>query len=72
MVDADQDHNGKLDIDEFVNLLTMGDRIKGMSNKSKDTFSKITKARKISPADFFKAFKSMPSNFVPSFIGQYW
>jgi Ca2+-binding EF-hand superfamily protein len=25
MAEADQDHNMKLDIDEFVNLLTMGD-----------------------------------------------
>jgi hypothetical protein len=32
----------------------------------------IQNARRISPVDFVKAFKNMPSNFVPSFISELW
>ena len=31
MSEADQDKNGKLDIDEFVNIFTMGNQIKNLS-----------------------------------------
>ena len=32
----------------------------------------IKKARKLKPSDFFKHFKNMPVNFVPSFISEKW
>lgn len=71
MLEADHNRNGTLDIDEFINLFTLGDRIK-FTPKSRATYDKIQNARRLSPADFFKAFKSMPSNFVPSFTGAEW
>lgn len=32
-------------------------------------FSEIQMARRLTPADFLKAFKGMPTNFIQSFIG---
>lgn len=32
----------------------------------------IKKARKLNPLDFFKNFKNMPQNFVPSFFTEQW
>jgi Ca2+-binding EF-hand superfamily protein len=69
MSEADHDRNMQLDIEEFVTFFTMGgDILKDEQNKKK--FSEITLARQLSPADFFKAFKGMPQNFVQSFTSK--
>ena len=72
MNEIDVDRNGQLDIDEFVALMNMGDEIQFHSAAAKNTFVNIKKARKVNPLDFFKCFKNMPINFVPSFISEKW
>lgn len=72
MNEIDVDRNGELDIDEFVALMNMGDEIQFRSNAAKNTFINIKRARKLNPLDFFKCFKNMPLNFVPSFTSEVW
>jgi calcium-binding protein CML len=72
MNEIDVDRNGQLDIDEFIALMNMGDEIQFRSNQARNTFINIKKARKLNPLDFFRCFKSMPMNFVPSFFSEKW
>ena len=72
MNEIDVDRDGELDIDEFVALMNMGDEIQFRSAAAKNTFMHIRKARKLNPLDFFKCFKNMPMNFVPSFFTERW
>lgn len=72
MNEIDVDRNGELDIDEFVALMNMGDDIQFRSANAKNTFLNIKKSRKLNPLDFFKCFKNMPMNFVPSFLFEKW
>lgn len=72
MNEIDVDRDGELDIDEFIALMSMGDEMQFRSATAKSTFHNIRKSRKLNPLDFFKCFKNMPMNFVPSFIGEKW
>lgn len=72
MNEIDVDRNGELDIDEFIALMSLGDEIQFRNASSKNTLMHIKKARKLNPLDFFRCFKSLPMNFVPSFIGEKW
>ena len=73
MQEIDVDRNGQLDIDEFVALISGGgDQVQLNSAGAKNTLYSIKKARKLNPLDFFKQFKAMPGNFVPSFITERW
>ena len=71
MAEVDVDRDGQLDIDEFISILSLGDNLP-LSHQSKNTYSKIQKARKLSPLDFLKCFKNMPTNFIPSFVDERW
>ena len=72
MNEIDVDRDGTLDIDEFIALMNLGDEMQFRSAQSKNTFMNIKKARKLNPVDFFKNFKNMPQNFVPSFFTEKW
>jgi len=72
MNEIDVDRDGTLDIDEFVSFMNMGDELQFRNPQSKATFMNIKRSRKLKPADFFKNFKNMPGNFVPSFISEKW
>lgn len=72
MNEIDVDRSGCLDIDEFVALMTLGDEIQFRSAQAKNTFINIKRARRLNPLDFFKCFKNMPINFVPSFFTELW
>lgn len=72
MAEADHDRNMQLDIEEFVTFFTMGADMQFKDQDNARKFSEISMARRLTPADFFKAFKGMPTNFVKSFIGSAW
>ena len=72
MNEIDVDRDGELDIDEFIALMSMGDELEFRHEGSRATIMNIRSARKLNALDFFKCFKSMPVNFIPSFIGDKW
>lgn len=72
MNEIDVNRDGSLDIDEFMALMGMGDELQFKNATSKNVFLSIKKARKLNPLDFFKNFKNMPMNFVPSFFTERW
>ena len=73
MHEIDVDRTGALDIDEFIALMTTtGEEMQFQSANAKNTLLNIKKARKLNPLDFFKCFKAMPQNFVPSFLAEKW
>ena len=72
MNEIDVDRDGSLDIDEFIALMSLGDQVSFRSATSQNTLLHIKKARKLNPLDFFKSFKNMPNNFVPSFFTEKW
>lgn len=72
MNEIDVNRDGELDIDEFIALMNMGDELQFRSAMSKNTFMNIKRARKLNPLDFFRNFKNMPQNFVPSFFTEKW
>ena len=72
MAEIDMDKNAKLDIDEFLSLMRLGDNANFQDKEVQDTYSKIHKARRLNPVDFLKCFMGMPTNFVPSLIEERW
>jgi len=72
MNEIDIDRDGELDIDEFMALMNMGEELTFRNMGAKTTYLNIKKARKLNPFDFFKVFKDLPQNFVPSFIKENW
>lgn len=71
MSEIDIDRDGQLDLDEFVNLMKSGSELP-IQGRNKNTLHKVVKASKPSVVEFVKAFKNMPTNFVPSFIDEVW
>lgn len=61
-----------LDIDEFVAIMSVGNKVNFIEAGNKQTYLKIKKARKLDKLDFLKAFSAMPLSFVPSFYQQRW
>ena len=72
MQEIDVDRNAELDIDEFISLMSMGDELEFRHEGSRNAMMNIKSARKLNAMDFFKSFKNMPVNFIPSFVGQMW
>lgn len=72
MNEIDVDRDGSLDIDEFIALMSLGDEMQFRNANAKATFINIKRARKLSTVDFFKNFKNLPGNFVPSFFTEKW
>jgi hypothetical protein len=72
MMEIDMDQTGSLDIDEFINLMSLGDEVSFQNGKNSETYLTLRKSRKPTARDFFKQFKSMPKSFVPSFITERW
>lgn len=67
---VDADKNGKIDIDEFVLLMSGASPEVFADPRASSIMFNIRKSRKISPMDFFKMFQNMPSHFLPSFISE--
>jgi hypothetical protein len=63
MMEFDVDRDMKLDIDEFVLLLTRGDELTFTKVATKQTYFKIKKGRQIEVKDFMSAFKNLPMAF---------
>lgn len=72
MAEMDADQNGVLDIDEFINLMSLGDEVQFQNAHNNLTYMNIKKKRRLNPRDFVKQFKVMPKSFVPSFIQERW
>lgn len=67
---ADANHDGKIDIDEFMLLMTNASPEVFADPKASAVMFNIRKSRKMSPLDFFKMFQGMPQHFLPSFISE--
>jgi Ca2+-binding EF-hand superfamily protein len=65
---ADTNHDGKIDIDEFMMLITGFDPEIQYDEKASSVLFNIRKGRKLSPLDFVKIYKGLPRHFIPSFI----
>ncbi len=68
----DVDGNMKLDIDEFVAIMAVGNQVKFVRQDNLQTFIKIKQARQLGKLDFLKIYSAMPHNFVPSFFTERW
>ena len=66
MLEIDTNRDGKLDIDEFMALMTHGEE-DFQSQGARNTLITIRRSRRINPIEFVKAFKHLPVNFVDSF-----
>lgn len=62
----------KIDIDEFVTIMSCGDQINFSQQQNVETYKKIRQCRKLDKLDFLKAFSKMPSSFMPSFYHERW
>lgn len=71
MKEIDVDGDGRLDIDEFIALMTM-DQSSFKDPKSGNTQMKMKKSSKKPAYDFVKYFKIMPNHFVESFTTRLW
>jgi len=77
MSELDVDRDGQLDVDEFLSLLRLGGQLQFRGAGVKSTYSRINSAAargtsQLSPIDFLKSFKDMPTNFTPSFVQERW
>lgn len=71
MREIDVDGDGRLDIDEFIALMTM-DQSSFKSSKSGNTQLMMKKSSKKPAYEFVKYFKIMPNHFVESFTTRLW
>lgn len=67
---ADTNHDGKIDIDEFMLLMVGANPEIYNDDKASAVLFNIRKSRNINPLDFLKAFSGMPRHFSPSFIAE--
>lgn len=54
LTEVDFDKDAKLDINEFIALMKLGNNAKFKDEAVKKTYKKILDARKLSPVDFLK------------------
>lgn len=71
MKEIDVDGDGRLDIDEFIALMTM-DQDSFKDKNSGNTMLKMKKSLKKSAHKFAKYFKIMPNHFIESFTTRLW
>jgi hypothetical protein len=62
--EVDVNHDGMIDIDEFIKLLGSSENNESL----KHTVRQINLKRKINPMTFLNIFNGLPMNFLPSFI----
>ena len=67
---VDANHDNKIDIDEFMLLMTGASPEVFSDPKASAVMFNIRQSRKISPLEFFKMFQGMPQHFLPSFISE--
>ena len=72
MIDFDHSADSKLDIDEFVFLMSSGGDLNFSNQENKDTFLKIQRVRKLDFKDVLTCFGVTPISFVKSTIKQRW
>jgi Ca2+-binding EF-hand superfamily protein len=71
MKEIDVDGDGRLDIDEFIALMSM-DHSSFKDEKSGNTLMKMKRSGKKPAYDFVKYFKIMPTQFIESFTTRQW
>lgn len=74
MHDFDLDSSGRLDIEEFIAMMNIGEGATGklQSKHSTNAFFKIQKANKLNVMDFFSAVSNLPQSFIASSFGKNW
>ena len=67
---ADTNSDGKIDIEEFMLIMTGRDTSVYSDETACAVLFNIRKARRVKPVDFVKVFTKMPKHFIPSFISE--
>lgn len=70
MAEMDSDKNGKVDIDEFVEYMSVCEYVVPKNSNAAKNVLKIKRSRMLQPIDFIQCFRNLPSNFMPSFLTQ--
>ena len=69
---VDSNYDGKIDINEFINLLDNNVNSQNTNNSNSDGIYKTIRSikfnRRLNPSTFLNIFKGLPMNFIPSFI----
>ena len=65
---ADSNKDGKIDIDEFMMLITTDDPAVVSNPQVMAARFSINRARKLSPIDFLNMFQGVPKHFMQSFV----
>ena len=65
--EIDLDFDGKLDIDEFITLMTKNPGDKGKDSSAQSTYFRIRRSRKFDLTEFIKFLQKFPSHFQDSF-----
>ena len=68
MAEMDSDKNGKVDIDEFVEYMSVCEYVVPKNSNAAKNVLKIKRSRMLQPIDFIQCFRNLPSNFMPSFL----
>jgi len=72
MLEFDVDRSGKLNIDEFVQILTSNDEFEFKDVANKENYQKLKKSRQLDGKDFMGAFADMPLSIEVSFMKRNW
>ena len=72
IAEFDVSGDGKLDIDEFVAMMNISSDMVFNSSNAKATYLKIRQSNRLNVIDFMKAFKTLPSAFIPSVFTSKW
>ena len=65
---VDSNYDGKIDINEFINMLEKNLSHEHSNSNVQNTIRKIKLTRKINPNTFLSIFKGLPLHFTPSFL----
>ena len=72
IAEFDVSGDGQLDIDEFVAMMNISSDMVFSSSNAKNTYLKIRQSSRLNVVDFMKAFKTLPSAFIPSVFTNKW
>lgn len=69
MSEFEIDGDARMDIDEFISMMTCGEDLTFCQAKTSETFFKIKQGSSgFNFGEIFKQFSSLPINFIPSFF----
>jgi hypothetical protein len=72
ITEFDHDDNAEIDIDEFVQMMNLGQDAEFESQKAKAGYMKLRKFRAPSMMDFFNQFGHLPQSFTVSWVYKLW